>query len=120
MGSRWGRDGLPLLEADAGARQTSRAFRCAFIALALVAVTLVAFIALRPQDAPDGNEQASLVLGIVYFAIAPLLLILGTGFGVAGLRNSPANRGRGITAIALNILLLIVGGMVAVVAIYLA
>ncbi len=120
MVSRWGRGGLPLLEADAGARQTSRAFRCALIALALVAVTLVAFIALRPQEAADGNELASLVLGIVYFAIAPLLLIVGTGFGIAGLRNGSDNRGRSIAAIALNILLLIVGGMVAVVSVYLA
>ena len=93
---------------------------CAFIALALVAVTLVAFIALRPQETPDGNELASLVLGVVYFAIAPLLLVVGTAFGLAGLRNGSDNRGRSIAAIGVNILLLIVGGMVAVVSIYLA
>ena len=120
MVSRWGRGGLPLLEASAGVRQASRAFRCAFVALALVAITLVAFIALRPQKASGGNDLASLGLGLVYFAIAPLLLIAGISFGLSGLRNGSDNRGRSIAAIGLNILLLIVGGMVAVVSVYLA
>lgn len=118
MASQWGRSGTPLLETTAGARHISRSFRCAVAAAALVVVAIVAFIALRPQVAPSEDGLASIFLGITYFLIAPILLLAGVGFGVASLRHGSG--GRGLFAIGLNVLLLIAGGMVAVVSIYLA
>lgn len=118
MASQWGRSGIPLLAADAVARHVSRSFQCALAAALLVVVALVAFIALRPQAAPDGDGLASILLGTVYFVVAPILLLAGIGFGIAGLRHGAGRRG--FFAIGLNVLLLIAGGMVAVVSIYLA
>lgn len=117
MASQWGRGGTPLLEANAGARHVSRSFRCAVAAAALVVISIVAFIALRPQAAPDAEGLASILLGVIYFLVAPVLLVAGIGFGVAGLRHGA---GGGLVAIAVNVLFLVAGGMVAVVSIYLA
>ncbi|MGE0281975.1 MAG: hypothetical protein AB7P20_15365 [Rhizobiaceae bacterium] len=118
MASQWGRGGLPLLEANAGARLVSRSLRCALAAAALVVIAIAAFIALRPQAAPDADGLASILLGVAYFLVAPILLVAGIGFGIAGLRHGSG--GRGLLAIGLNILLLTVGGLVAVVSVYLA